>query len=171
VDPRNKSSHSPTILLPVIPAYTSIPHTTVWHVQNRSLLLTRSGYAHIWLVVAQVHPGCSLQEPVLNIIQVTYPTRGLPITPRYSLKPSVTLDTVSRPVTQILTPSCYKEIIHLPSCAIVPLIKIKPRTNPIPKAMLSMTYPETHPISRSTRNNKEGQTDTGFNLNACHYLK
>jgi hypothetical protein len=34
-----------------------------------------------------------------------------------------------------------------------------------------MTYPETHPIFRLSRNNKEGQTDTGFNLNACNYLK
>jgi hypothetical protein len=41
-------------------------------------------------------------------------------------------------------------------CAIVQLIKIRPKTIPIPKAMLSMTYPETHPITRSIRNNKEG---------------
>jgi hypothetical protein len=37
--------------------------------------------------------------------------------------------------------------------------------------MLSTTYLETHPITRSTRNNKEGLTDIGFNLNACNYLK
>jgi hypothetical protein len=41
-------------------------------------------------------------------------------------------------------------------CAIVRLIKIRPKIIPIPKAMLSKTYPETHPIIRSTRNNKEG---------------
>jgi hypothetical protein len=41
-------------------------------------------------------------------------------------------------------------------CAIVQLIKIRPKAIPIPKAMLSMTYPETHPITRSIRNNKEG---------------
>jgi hypothetical protein len=91
-----------------------------------------------------------------NMIQVTYLTRGLPVTPRYSLKPSVIMDTVSKPVTQILTPYCYKKIIHLSPCAIVPLIKSRPRTNPIPKARLTMTYLETHPITRSTRNNKEG---------------
>jgi hypothetical protein len=155
MDPRNKSLRSPPISLPAIPSYTSLPRTTVWHVQNWSLPLTRLGHAHTWLVVAHVHPGWSLQEPVLNMIQVTYPTRGLPVTPRYSLKPSITPDTVSKPVTQTLTPCYYKKIIHLPSCAVVPLIKIRPRTNAIPKAMLSMTNPETHPITRSTWNKKE----------------
>jgi hypothetical protein len=80
VDPRSNSSHSPPISLPVIPVYTSLPHTTVWHVQNWSLPLTRSGRAHTWLVVAHVHPGWSLQESVLNMILVTYQIRGLPIT-------------------------------------------------------------------------------------------
>jgi hypothetical protein len=83
-------------------------------------------------------------------------TRGLLVTPRNSLKLSVTPDIVSKLVTQILTPYCYKNIIHLPPCAIVWLLKIRPKTYPIPKAMLSMTYPKTHPITRSTRNNKEG---------------
>jgi hypothetical protein len=156
VDPRNKFPRSPPISLPALPAYTSLPRTTIWHVQNWSLPLTRLGRAHTWLVVAHVHPGWSLQEPVLNMIQVTYPTRGLPVTPRYSLKPSITPDTVSKPVTQTLTPCCYKNIIHLPPYAIVWLIKIRPKTILIPKAMLSMTYPETHPITRSIRNNKEG---------------
>jgi hypothetical protein len=134
----------------------SLPHTTVWHVQNWSLPLTRSGHAHTWLMVAHVHLGWSIHEPVLNMIQVTYQIRGLPITPINSLKPLVTSNTVSQPVTQILPPCCYKKIIHLPSSTIVRLIKIRPKANPIPKAMLSMTYPETHPITRSTRNNKEG---------------
>jgi hypothetical protein len=102
------------------------------------------------------------------MIRVTYQTKGLPVIPRYSLKLLVTPDTVSKPVTQTTPPCCYKNIIHLPSRVIVQLIKIRPRMNPIPKAMLSMTYPETHPITRSTRNSKEGQTDTGFNLNACN---
>jgi hypothetical protein len=154
VDPKSNSPRSPPISLPAILAYTSLAHTTVWHVQNWSPPLTRSGHAHTWLVVAHVHPGWFLQEPVLNMIQVTYQTRGLPVTPRYSLKLLVTLDTVSKPVTQILIPCCYKKILQPPSCAIVWLIKIRPRTNPIPKAMLSMTYPETHPITRSTGNNK-----------------
>jgi hypothetical protein len=156
VDPRSNSPCSPPISLSVISAYTSLPHTTVWHVQNWSLPFTRSSHTHTWLMVAQVHPELSLQEPVLNMTQVTYQTRGLPVTSRYSLKLSVTLDTVSKPVTQILTPCCYKKIIHIPSCAILRLIKIRPKTNPIPKAMLSMSYPETHPISRLSRNNKEG---------------
>jgi hypothetical protein len=156
VDPRNKSPHSPPISLLAILAYTSFPRTTVWHVQNWSLPLTRLGRAHTWLVVANVHPGWSLQEPALNMIHVTYPTRVLPVTPRYSLKSSVIPDTVSKLVTQILTPCCYKKIIHLPSCAIIRLIKIRPKTILITKAMLSVTYPETHPITRSTRNNKEG---------------
>jgi hypothetical protein len=120
---------SPPISLPVILAYTSLPHTTVWHVQNWSLPLTRLGRAHTWLVVAHVHPGWSLQESVLNMIQVTYPTRGQPITPRYSLKLPVTPCTVFKPVTQILTPCCYKKIIQLPPCAIVQLIKIKIKDN------------------------------------------
>jgi hypothetical protein len=153
---RSKSPRSPPISLPTIPVDTSLPHTTVWHVQNWSLPLTRPGHAHTWIVVAYVHLGWSLQELVLNIIQVTYQTRGLPVTPRYSLKPSRTPDTVSKLATQILTPCCYKKIIHLPSCAIVRLIKIRPKTNPIPKAMLSMTYLETHPITRPSRNSKEG---------------
>jgi hypothetical protein len=156
VDPNSNSPRSPPISLPAILAYTSLAHTTVWHVQNWSPPLTRSGHAHTWLVVAHVHPGWFLQEPVLNMIQVTYQTRGLPVTPRYSLKLLVTLDTVSKPVTQILIQCCYKKILQPPSCAIVWLIKIRPRTNLIPKAMLSMTYPETHHISRLSRNNKEG---------------
>ena len=130
VDPKSNPSRSPPISLPTIPAYTSLPRTTVCHVQNWSLPLTRLGRAHTWLVVAHVHPGWSLQEPVLNMIQVTYPTRGLPVTPRYSLKPLVTSDKVSKSVTQILTPCCYKKIIHLPPCAIVWLIKIKTKDNP-----------------------------------------
>jgi hypothetical protein len=170
VDPKSNLSRSLPISLPTILAYTSLPRTTVWHVQNWSLPLTRLGRTHTWLVVAHVHPGWSLQEPVLNMIQVTYPTRGLSVTPRYSLKLPVTPDTVFKPVTQILTPCCYKKIIHLPPYAIVWLIKIRPTTNPIPKAMLSMTYPENHPITRLSRNNKEGWTDTGFNLNVCNYL-
>jgi hypothetical protein len=106
VDPKSNPPRSPPISLPMIPAYTRIPRTNVWHIQNRSLPLTRLGRAHTWLVVAHVHPGWSLQEPVLKMIQVTYPTRGLLVTPRYSLKLPVTPDTVSKPVTQILTP-CY----------------------------------------------------------------
>jgi hypothetical protein len=121
---------SPPISPLTISAYTSLPHTTVWHIQNWSLPLTRLGRAHTWLVVAHVHPVWSLQEPVLNMIQVIYPTRGLPVTPRHSLKLSVTLDTVSKPVTQILTSCCYKKINHLPPCAIVWLIKIKTKDNP-----------------------------------------
>jgi hypothetical protein len=156
VDPRSNSPHSPPISLPTISAYTSLPHTTICHIQNWSLPLTRSGHAHTWLVVAHVHPGWSLQEPILNMIHVTYQTRGLSVTPRYSLKLSVTPDTVSKLVTQILTPCCYKKIIHLPSCAIVRLIKIRPKTNPIFKAMLIMTYRDTHPIIWSSGNNKEG---------------
>jgi hypothetical protein len=156
VVPKSKSSRSPPISLPVILAYTNLPHTTVWHVQNRSLPFTRSGRAHTWLMVAHVHSGWSLQEQVLNMIQVRYPTGGLPVTPRYSLKVSVTSGTVSKLVIQILPPCCYKKIIHLPSCIIVWLFKIRPKTNPIPKVMLSMTYPETHLISRLSRNNKEG---------------
>jgi hypothetical protein len=156
VDPKSNPPHSPPISLSVILAYTSLPHTTVWHVQNWSLPLTRLGRAHTWLVVAHVHPGWSIQEPVLNMIQVTYPTRGLPVTPRYSLKLPVTLDTVSKPVTQILTLCCYRKIIHFPSYAIVWLIKIRPTINPIPNVMLSMTYPETHPTTKLSRNNKEG---------------
>jgi hypothetical protein len=148
--------HSPPISLLMILTYTSLPRTTVWHVQNWSLPLTRLGRAHTWLMVAHVHPGWSLQESVLNMIQVTYPTRELTVIPRYSLKLPVTPDTVSKPITQILTPCCYRKIIHLPSYAIVRLIKIRPTTNPIPKAMLSMTYPETHPIPRLSRNNKKG---------------
>jgi hypothetical protein len=121
VDPKSNPNRSPPILLPMIPAYTSLPRTTIWHVQNWSLPLTRLGRVHTWLVVvAHVHPGWSLQEPVLNMIQVAYPTRGLPVTP----------DTVSKPVTQILTPCCYKKIIHLPPCVIVWLIKIKTKDNP-----------------------------------------
>jgi hypothetical protein len=147
---------SPPISLLMILVYTSLPRTTVWHVQNWSLPLTRLGHAHTWLVVAHVHSGWSLQELVLNMIQVTYPTRGLPVTPRYSLKLPVTSDTVSKSVTQILTPCCYIKIIHLPSYAIVQLIKIRPTINPIPKAILSKTCPETHPITRLSRNNKEG---------------
>jgi hypothetical protein len=156
VDPRSNSPRSPPISLMPIPVYTNLPHTTVWHIQNWSLPLTRSGRPHSWLVVAHVHPKWSLQESILNMIWVTYQTRGLSITPRNSLKLSVTSDTVSKPVTKILTPCCYKKIIHLLSYATVWLIKIGPRMNPIPKAMLSMTYPETHPVSRSTRNSKEG---------------
>jgi hypothetical protein len=155
VDPRSNSPRSPPISLPAIPTYTSLPHTSVWHIQNWSLPLTRSGRAHTWLVVAHIHPGWSLQEPVLNMIQVTYQTRGLLVTPRYSLKLLITPDTVSKLVTQILTSCCYKMIIHPPSCAIVLFIKIRPKTNPISKAMLIMTYQETHPISRLSRNNKE----------------
>jgi hypothetical protein len=49
-----------------------------------------------------------------------------------------------------------QKIIHLSSCAIVRLINIRPKINPNPKAMLSMIYPETHPITRSTKNSKEG---------------
>jgi hypothetical protein len=171
VDPKSKSPRSPPISLPMIMSYTSLPHTTVWHVQNRYLPLSRSGRVHTWLMVAHVNPGWSLQESVLNMIRVTYQTRGLLVTHRNSVKPSITPDTVYKLATQILTPCCYKKIIHLPSCAIVRLIKIRPRMNPIPKAMLSMTYPETHLISRSTKNSKEGQTDIWFNLNACNYLK
>jgi hypothetical protein len=156
VVPRSNPPHSPPISLPAIPTYTSLPHTTIWHVQNWSLPLTRSGRAHTWLMVAYVHPGWSVQEPVLNMIQVTYQTRRLLVTPRYSLKLSVTPDTIFKPANQILTPCCYKKIIYLPSCAIVWLIQIRPRANPIPNAILSMTYPETHPISRLSRNNKEG---------------
>jgi hypothetical protein len=156
VDPKSNPPRSPLISLPTIPAYTGLPHTTIWHVQNWSLPLTRLGRAHTWLVVTHVHPEWSLLEPVLNMIQVTYPIRGLPVTPRYSLKLSVTPDTVSKPITQILAPCCYKKIIHLPPYAIVRLIKIRPKTIPISKTMLSMTYPETHPITKSTRNNKEG---------------
>jgi hypothetical protein len=156
VDPRNKSPRLPPISLLAISMYNSLPCTTIWHVQNWSLPLTRSGCAHTWLMVAHVHHGWSLQEPVLNMIQVTYPTRGLSITPRYSLKLSVTPNTVSKLVTQILIPYYYKKIIHLPSCAIFLLIKIRTRTNSILKAMLTITYPEIHPITRSIRNNKEG---------------
>jgi hypothetical protein len=130
VDPKSNPSLSPPISLPTILAYTSLPRTTVWHVQNWSLPLTRLGRAHTWLVVAHVHPGWSLQEPVLNMIQVTYPTRGLPVTPRHSLKLPVTPDPVFKPVTQILTSYCYKKIIHLPPCAIVWLIKIKTKDKP-----------------------------------------
>jgi hypothetical protein len=155
VDLKSNPPHSPPISLSVILAYTSLPHTTVWHVQNWSLPHTRLGRVHTWLVVAHVHPGWSIQEPVLNMIQVTYPTRGLPVTPRYSLKLPVTLDTVSKPVTQILTLCCYRKIIHLPSYAIVWLIKIRPMINPIPNVMLNMTYPETHPTTKLSRNNKE----------------
>jgi hypothetical protein len=133
----------------------SLHRTTVWYVQNWPLPLTRLGCAHTWLMVAHVHPGWSLQELVLNMIQVTYQIRGLPITPRNSLKLSITPDTVSKLVTQIIPPCYYKNIIHLPSCAIVWLIKFWSKTNPILKVMLSMTYPETHPITRS-RYNKEG---------------
>jgi hypothetical protein len=156
VVPKSKSPRSPPISLPAILAYTSLPQSTVWHIQNRSLPFTRSGYTHTWLVVAHVHPGWSVQEPVLNMIQVTYQTRGLSEIPRNSLKSLVTPNTVSKPVTQILTPCCYKKIIRLSTCAIVQLIKITPKTNPIPKVMLSMTYPETHSINRSIRNSKEG---------------
>jgi hypothetical protein len=155
VDPKSKSSRSPPIWLPVILVYTSLSRTTVWYVQNWSLPLTMLGCAHSWLVVAHVHSGWSLQEPVLNMIQVTYQTRWLSVTSRNSLKLSVTPNTVSKPVTQILTPCYYKKIIHLPSCAIVELIKIKPMINPNPKAMQSMTYLEIHPITRSTRNSME----------------
>jgi hypothetical protein len=153
---KSNSLRSPPMSFPTILAYTSLPRTTVWHVQNWSLPLTRSGHAHTWLVVAHVHPGWSLQEPVLHMMLVTYSTRGLSVTPRYSIKPTVTPDTVSKPVTQILIPCCYKKIIHLPSYVVVGLIKIRPKTNRIPKAPLSRTYPETHPIPSSTRNNKEG---------------
>jgi hypothetical protein len=83
-------------------------------------------------------------------------TRGPPVTPRNSFKLSVTPNTISKPVTQILTRYCYNKIIHLSPCAIVWLIKIRPKTYPISKAMLNMTYPETDPITRSTRNNKKG---------------
>jgi hypothetical protein len=130
VDPKSNPSRSPPISLLTIPAYTSLPRTTIWHVQNWSLPLTRFGCAHTWLVVAQVHPEWSLQEPVLNMIQVTYPTRGLPVTPRHSLKLPIIPDTVSKPITQILTPCCYKKIIHLFPCAIVRLIKIKTKDKP-----------------------------------------
>jgi hypothetical protein len=104
--------------------------TFLWLPSTCTYPLTRLGRAHTWLVVAHVHPGWSLQEPVLNMIQVIYPTRGLPVTPRHNLKLPVTPDTVSKPVTQILTPCCYKKIIHLPPCAIVRLIKIKTKDNP-----------------------------------------
>jgi hypothetical protein len=156
VVPKSKSPCSPPISLLAILVYTSLPHTTIWHVQNWSLPFTRSGRTHSWLVVAHVHHEWSLQEPVLNMIRATYQTRGLSVTPRNSLKPSVTPDTISKPITQMLPPCCYKNIIHLPSCVIVQLIKIRPRMNPIPKAMLSMTYPGTHPITLLTRNSKEG---------------
>jgi hypothetical protein len=156
VDLKSNPSCSPPISLLMIPAYTSLPRTTVWHVQNWSLPLTRLGRAHTWLMVAHVHLGWSLQEPVLNMIQVAYPTRGLPVTPRHSLKLPVTPDTVSKTVTQILTPCCYKKIIGVPSYAIVWLIKIRPTITPIPNVMLSMTYPETHPTTKLSRNNKEG---------------
>jgi hypothetical protein len=85
---------------------------------------------HTWLVVAHVHPRGCLEEPVLNMIQVTYYTRGLPVTPRNSFKPSVTLDTVFKPVNQILTPCSYKKIIHLPSCVIVQISQIKTTDQP-----------------------------------------
>jgi hypothetical protein len=100
-----------------------------WPEENRRrpVIVVRSQRKN--LVVAHVHPGLSLQEPVLNMIQVTYPTGGLPVTPRYSLKLSVTPDTVSKLVTQILTPCCYRKFIHLPPCAIVRLIKIKTKDN------------------------------------------
>jgi hypothetical protein len=156
VDLKSNSPCSPPISLPMIQVYTNLSQATVWHVQNWSLPVTRSGRDHTWLMVAHVHPGWSLQEPALNMIQVAHQIRELPVTPRYSLKLSVTTDTVSKPVIQILTPCCYKKIIHHTTCAVVPLIKIRPRTNQIPKAMLSMTYPETHPISRLPRNDKEG---------------
>jgi hypothetical protein len=99
VDPRSKSPRSGPSSLPVIPAYTSLPHTTVCHVQNWSLPFTRLGRTHSWLVMAHVHPRWSLQEPVLNMIRVTYQTRGLSVTPRNSLEPLVTPFTVSKPVT------------------------------------------------------------------------
>jgi hypothetical protein len=130
VDPKSKSPRSPLISLPMNPAYTSLPRTTGWHVQNWSPPLIQSGCAHTWLMVAHVHPGWSLHELVLHMIQVTYQTRGLPISPRYCLKLSVTLDTVSKPVTQIVISCGYKKIIHLLSCAIVQLIKIKTKDNP-----------------------------------------
>jgi hypothetical protein len=99
VDPRSKSPCSPPVSLSANLVYTSLPHTTVWHIQNWSLSLTRSGHAHTWLMVVHVQPRWSLQESVLNMIQVTYQTRGLPVTPRYSLKLSVTPEIVSKPVT------------------------------------------------------------------------
>jgi hypothetical protein len=98
----------------------SRPCTTVWHIQNWSLPLTRSGHAHTWLVVAHVHPGWFLQEPVLNMIWVTYQTRRLSVTP----------STVFKPVTQILTPCCYKKIIHLPLCTIGQISQIKTTDQP-----------------------------------------
>jgi hypothetical protein len=129
---QNFSMASFSLYIPteVSPAYTSLPRTTVWHIQNWSRPLTRLGRVHTWLMVAHVRPGWSLQELILNMIQVTYPSRRQPVTPRYSLKLSVTLDTISKPVTQILTPCCYRKIIHLPPCAIVQLIKIKTKDNP-----------------------------------------
>jgi hypothetical protein len=42
----------------------------------------------------------------LNMIYVTYQTRGLPVTPKNSFKLSVAWDTVSKSVTQILPPCC-----------------------------------------------------------------
>jgi hypothetical protein len=170
LDPRSKPPCSPPLSLPMIPAYISLPLTTIWHVQNWYLPLTRSGHAHTWLMVAHVHPGWSLQELILNMIQVTYPIKGLLVTPRYSLKLSITPDSFQighpNPTTMLLQKD-YSSSLMCNS----PIIKIRPWTNPIPKVMLSITYPETHPITRSTRNNKEGYTDTRSNLNACNYLK
>jgi hypothetical protein len=130
VEPKSKIPSFTTHLTPDDFGVYILPHTTIWHVQNLSLPLTRLGGAHTWLVVGHVHPRWSLQESVLNMIQVTYPTRGLSVTPRYSLKLSVIPDTVSKPVTQILVPCCYKKMIHLSPCAIVRLIKIKTKDNP-----------------------------------------
>jgi hypothetical protein len=58
VDPKSNPPRSPPISLLTIPAYTSLPRTTVWYIQNWSLPLTRLGRAHTWLVVAHVRPGC-----------------------------------------------------------------------------------------------------------------
>jgi hypothetical protein len=156
VDPKSKSPRSLPISLPVILPYTSLPRTTVCHIQNWSLPLPRSGRTHTWLVVAHVHPGWSLQELVLNMIWVTYQTRGLPVTPRSDLKLLVSPDTPSKLVTQILPHVATKRWSIFPHVQKNQLIKIRPKTNPIPKALLSVTYPETHPITWSIRNSKEG---------------
>jgi hypothetical protein len=133
----------PTFLAPLLGTYKiDLYH---WVCQATSCL-SHGGTCSSWVITPRTGP----------MIWVTYQTRGLLVTPRNSVKPSVAPDTVSKLVTQTIAPCCYKKIIHLPWCAIVRLIKIRPKTNPIPIAMLSMAYLDTHPITRSTRNNMDG---------------
>jgi hypothetical protein len=94
---------SPHISIPTLLTY--IPPSSHHHLActNWYVPLTRLGRAHTWLMMTNVHPWWLIQEPVLNMIQVTYQTRQLLLTHRHSLNLSV------NPQTQFsnLSPKSY----------------------------------------------------------------